>query len=269
MRTMKKDRLAYFEALAQRLVEDTFRQLFGEQSIWREVAAALAQAVEDGARQTENELAPTHYRLFLHREDFARVEDEWNDLAPRLATYIIDVAEQAGLYLSAPPVVELALNESTHSAAVYVQTRYATPLAGTTQTYTAVDSDVRERLQALDAFLIVDGRRHVRLDKALVTIGRRVDNDVIIDSPVVSRQHAHVRWRQGRFVLYDVGSRSGVAVNGEPCQEWVLRPGDLITLANRVSIIYGEGIENRDNLPSSSTSRKQETLSFPVHEEGQ
>jgi len=276
MRTMKGRRLTHFEALAQRLVEDTFSKVFGKHTISREMAAALARAVEDGARGTRGEQAPAHYRLLLHREDYARLEGQWDDLVPRLSGYVADVAEQAGLTLSGAPAVELAVDESARPGAVRVKALPVGSPAGTTQTYSpvqapdggSVDKEIEGRLRALDAFLIVNGRRHVPLNRALVTIGRRVDNDVIIDSPVVSRQHAHVRWRHGRFVLYDVGSRGGVAVNGEPCQECVLQPGDLITLASRVSIIYGEGLENRDNLPASTSNREQETLTFPADEQG-
>jgi pSer/pThr/pTyr-binding forkhead associated (FHA) protein len=118
-----------------------------------------------------------------------------------------------------------------------------------------------ERLRTLDAFLIVNGRRHFALDRPVITIGRRMDNDVIVDSPVVSRQHAHIRWRYGRFVLYDAGSRGGVAVNGEPCTECVLQPGDLITLSGRVNLIYGEGLDSRESLPAGE-SGPQETLTL-------
>lgn len=272
MRTMKGRRFTRFEALAQRLVEDTFSRVFGEHSISREVAMALARAVEDGAHGRRGEQAPARYRLRLHGEDYARLEAQWDDLAPRLSGYITDVAEQAGLYLAGAPVVELAVEDTARLGAVRVEVLRTSSAAGTTQTYSApvspADDDIEGRLRALDAFLIVNGRRHVPLDRALVTIGRRVDNDVIIDSPVVSRQHAHVRWRHGRFVLYDVGSRGGVAVNGERCQECVLQPGDLITLANRVSIIYGEGLESRDSLPASTANREQETLTFPADDDG-
>lgn len=263
---MKGKRFTHFETLAQRLVEDTFYRIFGEWSLSRKVATVLTRAVENGAQGAQKEVS-AHYKLILCRADYERMTTQWSDLAPRLAHFIAEVAEQAGLSLLGAPSIDLAVDEMAQPGAVRVESAPTSPSASTTQTYRPVFNDVGERVLALDAFLIVNGRRHVPLDKPLITIGRRVDNDVIIDSPVVSRQHAHVRWRHGRFVLYDVGSRGGVAVNGEPCQECVLQPGDLITLANRVSIIYGEGLENRDSLPASTTNRKQETLTFPADEE--
>ena len=127
----------------------------------------------------------------------------------------------------------------------------------------STSADVRSQLEALDAFLIVNGRRHIPLDKPLVTIGRSMKMDVIVDASAVSREHAHLRWRYGRFVLYDAGSRAGVTVNGEQCHECVLRPGDLIMLAGQVSLIYGEGLEDRRRLPQPGSTLDEATQTFP------
>ncbi len=87
-----------------------------------------------------------------------------------------------------------------------------------------------------------------------------MDNDVIIDIATVSRQHAHIRWRHGRFIIFDVGSRGGVQLNGEPITESVLAPGDLITLSEQVPLIYGEGLESRQSLPNNNGA--QDTLAY-------
>lgn len=74
----------------------------------------------------------------------------------------------------------------------------------------------------------------------MTRIGRRMDNDIVIDSPSISRQHAQIRWRQRYFVLYDVSRRGQTAVNGRPAREHILRSGDVIALSD-VMLVYGEG----------------------------
>lgn len=54
-------------------------------------------------------------------------------------------------------------------------------------------------------------------------IGRSAKNDITIDDNQVSRNHAHIRRIDNRFVLSDLGSVNGVQVNGEP----VLTPREL------------------------------------------
>jgi pSer/pThr/pTyr-binding forkhead associated (FHA) protein len=99
-------------------------------------------------------------------------------------------------------------------------------------------------LQALDAYLIIGGRRHVALDQPVLSLGRRRDNDVVLDSPSVSRQHAQIRWRYGRFVLYDLSRRGRTAVNNQPVSEHVLQSGDVIALSDTL-IVYGENQDPR------------------------
>ncbi|NDJ79160.1 MAG: FHA domain-containing protein, partial [Chloroflexi bacterium] len=77
------------------------------------------------------------------------------------------------------------------------------------------------------------------LDRSVITIGRRHDNTIVLDDSRISRQHAQLRYRQGAFVLYDLGSRGGTFVNGARITEVALRPGDVIALAG-VTVVYVE-----------------------------
>jgi pSer/pThr/pTyr-binding forkhead associated (FHA) protein len=88
-------------------------------------------------------------------------------------------------------------------------------------------------------FLILEGQRHIPVSGVTVSLGRSLDNDVIVDDARVSRHHAQLRRRYERYVIYDLGSTGGTTVNGYPVQECVLEAGDVISLAG-VEIIYGE-----------------------------
>jgi hypothetical protein len=52
----------------------------------------------------------------------------------------------------------------------------------------------------------------------VVLIGRAANNDIVLDSPSVSKLHARVDWAGPELVLTDLGSRNGVYVNGERLQ---------------------------------------------------
>ncbi len=64
-------------------------------------------------------------------------------------------------------------------------------------------------------------------------VGRSASNDVRLEHGSVSRRHARLVPRSGRYVLTDLGSTSGTAVNGERLtSERVLRSGDSITFGD-------------------------------------
>jgi hypothetical protein len=68
------------------------------------------------------------------------------------------------------------------------------------------------------------------LRRPTISIGRALDNDVIVDSAEVSRHHARIEVRHGTFEIVDLGSTNGTAVNGRPANHTRLNHGDRITL---------------------------------------
>jgi pSer/pThr/pTyr-binding forkhead associated (FHA) protein len=121
-------------------------------------------------------------------------------------------------------------------------------------------------LKLQDAFLIVEGKRHISLNRPLLRIGRHIDNDIVIEDPAVSRRHAQIRFRYDRFIIQDLGSQAGIRVNGKQVTEHVLRDGDVITLSG-AALIYGDGEPLTDlSLPRPSTEG-QVTVAFSPDEE--
>ena len=69
-----------------------------------------------------------------------------------------------------------------------------------------------------------------RLQK-ITDIGRESDhNDVALNDPTISRQHARIRYEKGAFVIYDLASANGVFINGEQVQRRVIAHRDRIKL---------------------------------------
>jgi pSer/pThr/pTyr-binding forkhead associated (FHA) protein len=65
-------------------------------------------------------------------------------------------------------------------------------------------------------------------------LGRSVGADVVLEHPSVSRRHALIVQRAGKFVLLDDRSTNGIYVNGRRVTEAELRHGDQITLGQVV-----------------------------------
>ncbi len=78
------------------------------------------------------------------------------------------------------------------------------------------------------------------LRKQVTSIGRSTNNDIVIDIPEVSRNHARIEYRDGRFYLVDLGSTNGTIVNGKKISSTVIEDDDAITLgtANLEFISY-------------------------------
>lgn len=84
-------------------------------------------------------------------------------------------------------------------------------------------------VQLPSAFVMVADRRVV-LSRAVTTIGRRRDRDIVLVDVDVSRAHAEIRAASDGFVVADSGSTNGTYVNGERVSERRLVDGDEIVV---------------------------------------
>jgi hypothetical protein len=227
-------RLSRLEARMESLVEGTFARLFAGHVHPRDVALQLSRALEDSAAAG----APsTHYTVRLNPADAQDLLSAHPDLAEQLSIELLGLAREARLTLAQPPEVSVAADPAQAPHTVTVSAGRRTAALSATQTMAQAPAAVRRA--APRAFVIIDGQRTVPLREAVVNLGRRLDNQIIIDDPRVSRNHAQLRLRFGHYVIYNLGSTGGTFVNGLRIEECVLRPGDVISLGG-VALIYGE-----------------------------
>jgi hypothetical protein len=243
------NRITRFEALAERLVEGTFTRLFAERLSPLDVLRHLARAMEDHQVRAADDTwrAPTHYLVYLHPDDYGALSVEHRAAEIELVRQIAELAARAGLVLETTPLVHILPDRSVPLHEVRVEAKGSPEDQYDTSGTNEMSLGEFEESTAVQAsalpmgrpFLILEGRRHVDLLQPVVSIGRALDNDVIIEDPRISRHHAQLRRRYGRYVLYDVGSSGGTQINGYPIEECVLHSGDVISFAG-VQVIYGE-----------------------------
>ncbi len=274
------NKIARFESLAEWLVEGTFARLFADRLSPLEVVRHLARAMEDN--QTFSPVgipqAPTHYWVRLNPGDVKALDPDPNlaaqgmsdsvrSLESELAIHVAELANQTGLALRYKPTVRVTLDEDVASHDVHVEARWMPEEADEVESTSRMaevkvgdkdgeDEGSKKEVDELSArrpFLILQGERHINLHQPIVSIGRALDNDIILEDPRVSRHHAQLRRRYGRYVLYDLKSSGGTQINSYPVEECVLHSGDVISLAG-VQVIYGE-----DPQPSISLADDEDT----------
>ena len=249
-------KIARFEALAERLVEGTFVRLFAGRLGPLEVTTHLTRALEDYQVLSPEGIpqAPTHYWVYLHPDDCDTLAIEQLTLEAELAHHVAELAAQAGLALEVTPVIYILPDEGMGPHEVRVEARWMPEEAAEVEKTREMEPS-EEKTEATIApqghpFLILAGCRQVDLLQPVVSIGRALDNDVIIEDPRVSRHHAQFRRRYGRYVLYDLGSSGGTTINDYPVEECVLHSGDVVSLAG-VQVIYGEDSPTPIPLPGN------------------
>src|SRR5258707_11496448 len=77
------------------------------------------------------------------------------------------------------------------------------------------------------------------LVKDVMTIGRDMNNDVVINDAEVSRNHGRLTSQSGGYLIEDLASTNGTFVNGQRLiGPKLLNPGDVIGLGETIVIEY-------------------------------
>jgi sigma-B regulation protein RsbU (phosphoserine phosphatase) len=87
------------------------------------------------------------------------------------------------------------------------------------------------------ALVFVQGseQKNIVLNRIPFSVGRKVDKDLVIADPRVSRDHAQIMQEGQDFFLVDLGSKHGTFVNGERIQRQKLERGDRLEFGARDS----------------------------------
>ena len=119
------------------------------------------------------------------------------------------------------------------------------------------DSSVRDKTSAINSskkskilplpdiesspILLFGEEKEIKLTTAVITIGRRRSNDVVIDDMRISRTHAQIRHVPEGYMVFDAGSSGGTFINGTRIAQQLLRTGDVISLGGYKFIYLNEG----------------------------
>ncbi|MBN1888202.1 MAG: FHA domain-containing protein [Thermoflexales bacterium] len=81
------------------------------------------------------------------------------------------------------------------------------------------------------------------LYQATLSLGRAPENDLVIPSSYVSRQHARIERQGEQYVILDSGGRNGLTVGGARILRHVLADGDMVTIGGReVSLQFRDSL---------------------------
>lgn len=235
-------RLDQLEAKLQKLVEDQLAGILPGVKLEDRVIQRLATAVRENIVEQKDDraIAPNIFTLIVSTDTSPMWKEQSTITA--LKNIIITASRDVGLKFVTQPTINISTDDTFSAEEIKVIASHKLEPVGDTQgvQMSTTNEDIEEGDNIPDnAFLIVEGVKVHALNEPVVNIGRRLENQLVIDDPRVSRNHAQLRAIKGRFVLFDLNSTGGTFVNGQRTSQTVLYPGDVISLAG-VALIFGQ-----------------------------
>ncbi len=199
--------------------------------------------------------APNVFRVSIRDKKLMDDDDmrEWKKYAQEI---IRDIARDNALQLAGPLHIQVFYNPKLDKEFNITVTNSSIPSGKTVNLYSENNSEEQPEV-ITDGYLITADDNYYQIVKLITTIGRREDNDLVIDNLRISRVHAQIRQIKNKHVLFDLDSTSGTKVNGVKIHQHTLNHGDVIEIAD-VPIIYGT---NQDFIPEEENKSKTRILS--------
>jgi pSer/pThr/pTyr-binding forkhead associated (FHA) protein len=225
-----------------------------EDKVYHHLANAMRNSLRD---QNGITFAPDVYVIVAHPSTLARWHTE-----PRLVKQLAEALHTAGDEAGYHFLTKTTVNTSADKDIAPDETHIIASFSGESVAETrgmSTKSLAETPINTIppNAYLILGGKEIIPLDRTVINIGRRLDNQIIIDDPRVSRTHAQLRVAKGLFTLFDLNSTGGTFVNGQRTNMSLLYPGDVISLAG-VTLVFGQ------DLPTGRGSESETTEPIPA-----
>jgi len=224
--------LKRFEKLAERLIEAPFTRLFKTRLHPADLARALAEAMETGqiADGRGGTLAPNHYRVMLHPDDY-RLLHSRADVTAEVAAirrYLEALVAETGSRLSGALTVSIEAQEGVAQGDIRITADHLLPPQ-------AEDGDTRRIPPAIsppaDRWQLRLPGKTVRLGMPIVRLGQSENNDIPIPDKSVSPYHAQLRWRNGVYYAQNLSRTAPLLCNRQPVTGRIpLKAGDTLQL---------------------------------------
>jgi hypothetical protein len=229
-----------FERFFERVMEGSVGRIFRSPVQPAEIGRRLERAMESNqVVSVDGIIVPNQYKVYMNPQDMVVFADFVQTLCHQMEDWLIDLADQRNYGFVDDVRVQINGDETVARRAIQCDASIA-ELVG-------VDRKRQDEIQATEVYRVVKSTGDVPprllrfmageyagetiiIRRPVVTIGRALDNDVIIDSAEVSRHHARIEYRDGQFRVQDLNSTNGTGVNGRPANNSVIAPGDQLTL---------------------------------------
>ena len=242
-----------FERTLGQVFEGWTARLFRARLQPVQVAKRLIRAME--SHQTislAKTFVPNSYVVSLSAADFSEFEPYRRSMERDFAEALLGAARERGFTLLSYPTVEIERDDDLARGDVQVSCALidasgeevapdSPELGHVDAGHTMVldrEALLRDRPRAPRAFVeVVSERRRIPLGVEPLAIGRDPENELVLDDRRVSRRHAEIRLRLGRYTLYDLQSTNGTYVNGRRVAEIVLSDGDRVQIGGSELVI--------------------------------
>lgn len=236
------NRLDRFENFFERIMEESVGRIFRSPVQPAEIGRRLERAMESSqVVSVEGIIVPNDYRVEMNPQDMVIFADFVPALCRQMEDWLRDLASSRNYEFIDQVRVQIIGEDDVSRRQIHVESeirelpnfsRAEQDQVQKTEVMRIVENTGNippKLLRFVDGF---DVGATIIVRRNVLTVGRALDNDIVLESAEVSRHHARIEYRGERFHIMDLGSTNGTLVNGASSHDMELNDGDRITMGN-------------------------------------
>ena len=98
--------------------------------------------------------------------------------------------------------------------------------------------------------------KEIPFDKPSFSVGRKADNDIVIDNPAISSHHCKISLMGDTYFVEDLGSTNGTFVNEKKVMKCGLHDQDVVGLAKHALVF----VDEREKAAAAGTDDSDKTM---------
>lgn len=260
------DLLQQLENLLEKSLENKLFSWLPEESSLSDILNQMIAALQDKELLENSESSLSDFLIKVSPDDYNLWFGNQTDLI-KISQILTAAMLSTGIEPPRPPAFHILADKDISKGNVSIQPLKKHIETSETQNLNKdgfLKSSVNSALvdEEIHGFFTSNSGPVYTLDKHVVNIGRREDNDIILADPRVSRHHAQIRRVRNSFVLFDLNSTGGTMVNDKTISQITLATGDVVSFAG-VILIYGQEIIRT---PSEETNDLNGSTHKPIIE---
>lgn len=259
-----------FEKLMEHVLEEQLFAWLPAQMTVKNTIFQITSAISAIQESSPQENLQGDFLIQVAPEDYPLWYSNQMDLL-HLSRMLVSICQGNGHPLEKPPAFHILANPNLAAGRLEVlpirpmqetgETQY---LDSPSEWKQAVPINIQLQQAEIQAFLTNSENVVYPLTKPVTNIGRREENDIVINDQRVSRQHAQIRRSNQHFMIFDLNSTGGTYVNNRRVTQTLLISGDVISIAGNL-FIYAEEVmtsdEDQTRDLNSATSTPEADLS--------
>ncbi len=250
-----------FEHLLEITLESQIFNWLPAQSSTSDIVKEILVAIQSVYGKNQEQVISSDFMIHVSPEEYAAWFSNQVDLT-QFSRLLTKAMTSTGMHSPKPPAFHIIADATLTPGKVSILPVKSSVESGETQHLGFEDKKPVPKLEShpddeMRAFFTCSNGDVFHLDKPVINIGRREENDIVLADPRVSRQHAQIRRVRNQHILFDLSSTGGTLVNDRPIIQTTLYTGDVVSFGG-IIMIYAEEtftISEEDTSDLNGTTR--------------